>query len=149
VPVIALIKDLIILESFNMNELIKSEAEKYVNLAITQSMDEAFISGFNRCLELAKMDNEEAFENQNGFDKDSWGYEISKESFLAAAKLKDVERMELKKDNDNYEINTFKVMKQRDSLEEKLKVAVETLKWADKFLPNSPIKEALEKIKAP
>jgi hypothetical protein len=84
-----------------MNELIKREAEKYSNNCCRQyycSCDSAFVTGFNRCLELSKQDNEEAFfhwwKNQN--QESFFSKELAaRDVFLAATKLKDDRIMEL------------------------------------------------------
>ena len=139
-----------------MNELIKSEAEKYASLEDYPNnhwLRVGFKDGFNRCLELAKMDNEEEFEYYwNNEPSDLFNGELERDhkiTFLAAARLKDVEIMELK--NKLTSLNDQQ-MWINIKLEEKLKVAVNAMKSAVGFEPFDsleprPLSAALEKIK--
>ena len=120
-----------------MNELIKSEAEKYApssKYVQADRLQQGFTAGFNRCLELAKMDNEEAFEKYwESFEVTphvSYNRKfLANHIFLAAAKLKDVEIMELNSEYDQACSTLKNSSGYINTLEEKLKLAVEALEF--------------------
>ncbi len=148
-----------------MNELIKSEAENYAGDVVTPNFRhtvqvESFTAGFNRCLELAKMDNEEALKaalDNYVFLIHPMNYGATtiidfNQGFLAAAKLKDVEIMHLERMKNDACTQIGEFLKMNKALEEKLKVSVEALEkiWDNDMTITAADKtayEALEKIK--
>jgi hypothetical protein len=143
-----------------MNELIKSEAEKFarhiqgedysdvssnVNFEL---MKQAFAAGFNRCLELSKQDNEDSFQDwlkslltnedkeylkEKNTPSPYWtptyenGKPAARDSWCAAAKLKDVEIMELNNRIMSLKFNLNCEYRNIEKIEKKLKVVVEAL----------------------
>jgi len=151
-----------------MDELIKSEAGKHyedqgyvLNKDDTELIIDTFTAGFNRCLELAKMDNEEEFEKWYALHWNmpeikrypSHGFENQEKAFLAAAKLKDVEIMELKSEYDQACSTLKNSSGYINTLEEKLKAQNEIMSddldkaGNDLFLQEGKIKELEEKLK--
>ena len=139
-----------------MDELIKSEAGKHyedqgyvLNKDDTELIIDTFTAGFNRCLELAKMDNEEEFEKWYALHWNmpeikrypSHGFENQEKAFLAASKLKDVEIMELKKENEKLRVAVELLKSLRETIDLSMDSENNYIYW------QRDNKKALEKIK--
>jgi hypothetical protein len=158
-----------------MKDLIKSEAEKYCNenslfnrpliaseyIKPSDKYINCFTAGFNRCLELSKQDNEEAYKAyiNERINNDKIAIVPSpREVFLSAVKLKDVRIMELEQKlyrveviHNNYVTTSLGMY---SKLEQKLALSVEVMKGASERLRKGldsrdvkiSIDEALKKL---